>query len=304
MASTVENLLQEVNVDEIMRQSSFLMNNPLEWTWPQTAAFCVLIFLAQGVMAFLINLCFSPVSEIPIKKKAGTKKYTVKVLEEFEMIDHCFILFNKVVTTMFTYHVYAFAYNSPKVEWDPERLSIANTAGAVVGLYLVYDFFYTLFHKFLHVRGLYKYVHKHHHRQMAPFRGNLDAINVHPLEFVTGEYLHLLCLYIVPTHVYTVLLFITLDGIFASLNHTRFVSSFFSFFFFFFFFFLFFSSLFFFFFFFSQTFPFSSSIYLGSMSLSLLPSSLSKPTIPITIFLTGTLDNTLPSGIVCSAPTS
>uniref|UniRef100_A0A7S4U8M5 Fatty acid hydroxylase domain-containing protein n=1 Tax=Paramoeba aestuarina TaxID=180227 RepID=A0A7S4U8M5_9EUKA len=211
---------------DLAQHLAFVSSNPLDWAWPEVFGFCVFIFLMQGVMAFLINVCFSPVSEIPIKQKAGDnpkeKKYIVKVLEEFETIDHVFIMFNKLVTTVFTYQVYAFAWNSSNVEWDPSKLNIANTIGAMVGLYLVYDFFYTLFHRLLHVRGLYKWVHKHHHRQMAPFRGNLDAINVHPFEFVTGEYLHLLCLWVVPTHVYTILVFITFDGIFASLNHTRF----------------------------------------------------------------------------------
>lgn len=58
-------------------------------------------------------------------------------------------------------------------------------------LYVVYDLFYTVGHRALHHRSVYKYVHKHHHRQRAPSRGNVDAVNVHPFEFVSGEYNHL-----------------------------------------------------------------------------------------------------------------
>ncbi len=65
-------------------------------------------------------------------------------------------------------------------------------------------------------------VHKHHHQQHAPSRGNVDAVNVHPFEFVVGEYTHLAALALVPSaHALTVLVFIVLGGALASLNHTR-----------------------------------------------------------------------------------
>jgi sterol desaturase/sphingolipid hydroxylase (fatty acid hydroxylase superfamily) len=38
-------------------------------------------------------------------------------------------------------------------------------------LYIAYDLFYSLFHRALHNRSVYRWVHKHHHRQMAPSRG-------------------------------------------------------------------------------------------------------------------------------------
>merc|ERR1712046_262759 len=100
--------------------------------------------------------------------------------------------------------------------------SVRNTVGSLVALFVVYDFFYSWLHRILHVKAIYKYVHKHHHRQIAPTRGNIDAINVHPLEFVMGEYLHLLAVWLVPCHAITVLLFIVMGGFLASLNHTRF----------------------------------------------------------------------------------
>ena len=44
---------------------------------------------------------------------------------------------------------------------------------------------------------------------------------VHPFEFATGEYLHLLCIAVIPCHVVTVALFIAIGGLAASLNHSR-----------------------------------------------------------------------------------
>jgi sterol desaturase/sphingolipid hydroxylase (fatty acid hydroxylase superfamily) len=92
----------------------------------------------------------------------------------------------------------------------------------------VYDFFYHLFHRALHLRSVYKYIHKHHHMQHAPSRGNVDAVNVHPFEFVCGEYNHLLAIFLVPCHVVTAALFVVLGGVIASLNHTRYSVSFFN----------------------------------------------------------------------------
>lgn len=54
------------------------------------------------------------------------------------------------------------------------------------------------------------------------FAGNLDAINVHPFEFVVGEYLHLFTVCVVPCHIVAVCIFILVGGVLASLNHTRF----------------------------------------------------------------------------------
>jgi sterol desaturase/sphingolipid hydroxylase (fatty acid hydroxylase superfamily) len=90
----------------------------------------------------------------------------------------------------------------------------------------VYDFFYAPFHRALHHRSVYAYVHKHHHRQVVPTRGNTDAINVHPFEFICGEYNHVLALYLVsrlavPVHAATCVAFLVVGGALATLNHTR-----------------------------------------------------------------------------------
>lgn len=68
---------------------------------------------------------------------------------------------------------------------------------------------------------------QHHHRQHAPSRGNVDAVNVHPLEFLVGEYLHLAAVvalaWALPggVHVAAAAAFVVLGGLGASLNHTR-----------------------------------------------------------------------------------
>ena len=133
-----------------------------------------------------------------------------------------FITINKLSTIFFVYNAAQVMYFTPTIYKLPSELSISNTLGSLVGFYLFYDLCYLCFHQFLHLRPVYPLIHKHHHRQKAPSRGNADAINVHPIEFLGGEYLHLLTIYLIPCHLYTAILFIILGGILASLNHTRF----------------------------------------------------------------------------------
>lgn len=108
-----------------------------------------------------------------------------------------------------------------------------NTILPIPILFVTYDLFYTLLHWFLHIKSIYSYIHKHHHHQKAPSRANIDAVNVHPLEFFLGEFNHVLSLHLVVRgmpllgfHGMDVswvgaLIFISLGGILAGLNHTR-----------------------------------------------------------------------------------
>jgi len=145
--------------------------------------------------------------------------------DELDWTDMFCITFNRLISTLFTYHVMYFCHGkwaeSGHTQWALSEVTVWNTVVALPALYVVYDFFYCLLHMGLHHRSVYALIHKHHHKQKAPSRGIIDAINVHPAEFVSGEYLHLLAIAIVPAHFITVLVFIVLGGIMASLNHTR-----------------------------------------------------------------------------------
>merc|ERR1711916_79364 len=142
--------------------------------------------------------------------------------------DITFVIFNKCVTAIFTYHLVRLAprYGSQNVEVEGLLLTAAKQMLLLPLVFIVYDFFYSIFHWILHKCGIYNYVHKHHHQQHAPSRGQIDAINVHPFEFLVGEYNHLFALIIVgsffPIHPLTAFVFILTGGIAASLNHTRF----------------------------------------------------------------------------------
>ncbi len=136
--------------------------------------------------------------------------------------DYAFIAFNKTATVVFTYHLAHYCYYTANFPRHLDELTLFNTLPAFVLLFIVYDFSYSLFHRFLHVREVYGYIHKHHHRQAAPIQGHDDAVNTHPFEFICGEYNHLLAIMLVPCHLYTAIAFIAVGGVLASLSHTRF----------------------------------------------------------------------------------
>lgn len=191
-----------------------------EWQFPQWSfmfipGFCACVVAGLHILNSLIPFLCSKAGSglIPIKGKH---------LDEFDSTDKLYIFINKLLIIVFTYHVIWVSYYTPTIKWAWDEITPANTLGSLVCFYLFYDIFYMTFHRILHIRAIYPYVHKHHHRQKAPSRGNLDGINVHPFEFIVGEYLHLLTIYVIPCHVLSVAIFIILGGILASLNHTRF----------------------------------------------------------------------------------
>ena len=183
-------------------------------TWPIwfIISYCGVILVGMEVLSRVPDFMFSKVNRIPVKGKH---------LDEFEFTDNLYTSINKLLTIMFVYHAIQVVYYTDSIKILPNEANIFNTLGSLIAFYVVYDMFYANFHRILHFRSLYGYIHKHHHRQKAPSRGNLDAINVHPFEFIVGEYFHLLTIYLIPCHLYAVGVFILMAGIFASLNHTR-----------------------------------------------------------------------------------
>lgn len=193
-------------------ESNFSLSHIRTWPTWFTVCYCAVIYLGLEILSHIVHILFGFAAKIPVRGKH---------LDEFDSTDRTYININKLLTMVFVYHVIFVCFTHEGIEWGTDKLTLGNTFGSLVCFYIFYDFFYMWFHRILHIRGLYPWVHKHHHKQKAPSRGNLDAINVHPFEFVVGEYLHLLTVYVIPCHIYTVAFFIIAGGILASLNHTR-----------------------------------------------------------------------------------
>ena len=78
------------------------------------------------------------------------------------------------------------------MEREPEPLGPAHE-GAFAGaesrplfrrrrmLLVVDDMLYAPLHRAMHLQAVYRWVHKHHHRNTFPARGYIDAANEHPV---------------------------------------------------------------------------------------------------------------------------
>jgi sterol desaturase/sphingolipid hydroxylase (fatty acid hydroxylase superfamily) len=195
---------------------TIVLENARESPYVQAYVFMALVvmtLLGFQLFPLVVPFLFGSANKIPIKGKH---------LDELSSTDNLYIGINKGLTLVFLYHLHYAIFNFSWIKWELSEITFSNTVLALVGYYIVYDFFYMNFHRLLHLRALYPYIHKHHHRQKAPSRGYFDAINVHPFEYVVGEYIHLVAIYFIPAHLIIVIMFVLLGGIFASLNHTRF----------------------------------------------------------------------------------
>jgi sterol desaturase/sphingolipid hydroxylase (fatty acid hydroxylase superfamily) len=119
-----------------------------------------------------------------------------KHLDNLEPIDVTFVTLNKIATVPFSYFLAKYLFHEPNAIWSLQSVSFTNTLLAIPPFFLIYDFFFTIYHWALHKQSVYGYFHKHHHRQKAPSRGNADAVNSHPADFFFGEYNHIFAVYI------------------------------------------------------------------------------------------------------------
>jgi sterol desaturase/sphingolipid hydroxylase (fatty acid hydroxylase superfamily) len=170
---------------------------------------------------------------------------------ELRWRDTAFVWLNRaVLTPVYFRHTAQFWQSeaSSSVEWgciwgaggDCSAATLLAVLPQCLAMFALYDLIYVPWHRFLHVPVIYPYIHKHHHQQLVCFRGTYDGINTHPVEFLSGIYLHLLSIVLLqrllvmlssspflgglslpPLQGAAVLLFYVCSGLMASLNHTR-----------------------------------------------------------------------------------
>lgn len=207
--------------------------------FPQNILFAIVVYIGFGFFDYVLV----PLSDWAIGHRVLPDKARRNVILTFK--DNAIVQFNRLVTVMFLYHLILLSCNDSLYSMDDFIFSAPSWAAAVrntlaqLAIFAVffpvvivfYDLFYCLFHRVLHFEWLYPYIHKHHHLQYTPWRGNVDAINTHPIEYIIGEYDHLWSLYWVAKftnkafgyqpHAIFALLYIVIAGLLSTLNHTR-----------------------------------------------------------------------------------
>mmetsp|Transcript_28618 Transcript_28618/g.39928 ORF Transcript_28618/g.39928 Transcript_28618/m.39928 type:complete len:260 (-) Transcript_28618:239-1018(-) len=165
---------------------------------------------------------------------SGAKKLpttgVVKGLPNLETLDYMYLSINSVIEYIFMLGIISYAFTSPNVGRSLSDLGFFNTIPALFLIFVFDDLFYTPAHLLMHTDFLYKYVHKHHHRQNLPSRGYPDAGNEHPVEQVIGMGCVWCALYltanITTLHAATILIYFGIYAALAMLNHTRYDVSF------------------------------------------------------------------------------
>ena len=127
------------------------------------------IFAGFELLGYLVDVIPPMASSKRIKPRG-------RFLESFGFTDWAFIFYSRVISVVFVQQLLYFCRESRHVLWAWEDMTILNTVGSFFAFFVVYDFFYTLFHMALHHRSVYAMIHKHHHKQMVPTRGNKGIV--------------------------------------------------------------------------------------------------------------------------------
>lgn len=204
-----------------------IASGPKHWSTMDKVLFMALIMLALELLNFICNNLGDWINakRIPVRGKH---------LDDLSPRDKLFIGISKAQTGPFLYILLRYCFHESNVLWTfgDGNFSFKTVLLPIPVLFIVYDFFYTLLHGFLHLQAVYPVIHKHHHTQKAPSRATDDAVNVHPVEFTLGEYNHLWTIFLccrvfnLRMHILAPLLFLAIGGVLAGLNHTRFDLSF------------------------------------------------------------------------------
>lgn len=190
----------------------------------------ILFFLKLGALFILetvLSYCIRRYSK-PTPFRVNHPE--VKGLEHLERIDQIYLTINSVVEFVYINHIFLFIYNCKHVAWNFNEITLINGPLAILVVFVFGDSIYALAHRFMHWPPFYPYVHKHHHRQVVPNRGYLDAANEHPIEQVIGLTTLLLSYAIVSRvcgfHISAVAFHFIAYGILSLTNHSGYDISF------------------------------------------------------------------------------
>jgi len=138
--------------------------------------------------------------------------------------DVAYLIVNSTVEYVFALQISHLLWFAPLVVRAPTSLSLLNGPLAFWMLLVVDDMLYAPLHRAMHLQAVYRWVHKHHHRNTFPARGYIDAANEHPVEQIAALCLHWVAVHVVAhtagLHVAAVLAHFGVKALGACFNHT------------------------------------------------------------------------------------
>jgi sterol desaturase/sphingolipid hydroxylase (fatty acid hydroxylase superfamily) len=168
---------------------------PAAFSWSRTAVDLMLLPRWWSSPSALVALTFATVAAlellsytVPLVLERVSEDDGLKViapggrfLHRLITRDYVYIWWNKFVTAGFVLH-YAqwLLHGGPAhvvVDYTFASMTWVNMLAPIPLSFVVYDLMYAPFHRLLHWQPIYPYIHKHHHRHLAPMRGLDDAIN-------------------------------------------------------------------------------------------------------------------------------
>lgn len=159
----------------------------------------------------------------PLPTRAGPKQ---PYQHPLGALDLAYLVINSLIEFVFVNQLVWLVLYSPRISIDLSSLGLCNTLVATWLLLVLDDMLYAPAHRLMHLPAVYKYVHKHHHRNTYPARGYIDAANEHPVEQMIALSLNWCAIHMTASisgvHAAAVLAHLTLKAFGACLNHTGF----------------------------------------------------------------------------------
>eukprot|EP00316_Scyphosphaera_apsteinii_P024643 CAMPEP_0119330216 /NCGR_PEP_ID=MMETSP1333-20130426/77782_1 /TAXON_ID=418940 /ORGANISM="Scyphosphaera apsteinii, Strain RCC1455" /LENGTH=331 /DNA_ID=CAMNT_0007339557 /DNA_START=18 /DNA_END=1013 /DNA_ORIENTATION=+ len=159
----------------------------------------------------------------PLPSRVGPKPV---FQHKINFLDVTYLAINSIIEYVFAMNIFFLLWHSPFIVRAPSSLGVLNGIVAFWLLLIIDDSMYAPLHRFMHHHYVYRWVHKHHHRNTFPARGYIDAANEHPVEQIAALTLHWIAVHVVThivgLHVVTVGAHFGFKALGACFNHTGF----------------------------------------------------------------------------------
>ena len=130
----------------------------------------------------------------PLPSRTGPKPV---FQHKINAMDVTYLVINSLIEYVFSLQIAHLLWHAAYIVHAPSGLGLLNGPVALWLMLIVDDMLYAPLHRFMHLPQVYRFVHKHHHRNTFPARGYIDAANEHPVEQIAALSLHWTAVHIV-----------------------------------------------------------------------------------------------------------